>query len=173
MDSHYDQVMKKREAAGQGVRRYFAYSTILDRTAFLEWRSQHGYDFFELPAGALAEALDVELVFDFPSRFWGGRVAGLKDSPGASVHGRLFEVPEKDWAVVQHKEGAVTGMCVEKAVKVKVGGEVVEAVAFATNPSRASGEGPVSGPFVEALTRGAKSAGLPEAWLQKLSAAAK
>ncbi len=173
MDSHYDQVMKKREAAGQGVRRYFAYSTILDRTAFLEWRSQHGYDFFELPEGKLAEAVDLELVFDFPSRFWGGRVAGLKDSPGASVHGRLFEVPEKDWAIIQHKEGAVTGMCVEKTVKVKVGGEVIEATAFATNPVRASGEGAVSAPFVQALTRGAQSAGLPAEWVAKIAVAAK
>jgi gamma-glutamylcyclotransferase len=172
MDSHYDQVMKLRDAAGQGSKRYFAYSTILDRTAFLEWRSQHGYDFFELPQGALAEAVDVGLVFDFPSRFWGGRVAGLKDAPGESVHGRLFEIAEKDWAIIQHKEGAVTGMCVEKPVRVKVGGELVEAIAFATNPTRASGDGPVSKPFVEAITRGAKSAGLPELWLQKLSASA-
>ena len=173
MDSHYDQVMKKREAAGQGVRPYFAYSTILDRTAFLEWRSQHGYDFFELPEGKLAEAQGLELVFDFPSRFWGGRVAGLRDSAGATVHGRLFEVPEKDWAIIQHKEGAVTGMCVEKVVRVKVGDEVVDATVFVTNPVRASGDGPVSVGFVEALTRGAKSAGLPEAWLKKIGLAAK
>lgn len=169
MDSHYDQVMKQRDAAGQGVKRYFAYSTILDRTAFLEWRSQHGYDFFELPEGKLAEAVDVSLVFDFPSRFWGGRVAGLKDAPGEAVHGRLFEIAEKDWPIIQHKEGGVTGMCVEKPVRVRVGGEVVDAIAFATNPSRASSDGPISTPFVEALTRGAKSAGLPDAWLSKLS----
>ena len=172
MDSHYDQVMKQRDAAGQGVRRYFAYSTILDRTAFLEWRSQHGYDFFEPPEGKLAEAVDVGLVFDFPSRFWGGRVAGLRDAKGESVHGRLFEISEKDWPIIQHKEGAVTGMCVEKPVRVKVGSEVVDAIAFATNPARASADGPVSQPFVEALTRGAKSAGLPDAWLSKLSASA-
>src|SRR5262245_4892514 len=124
MDSHYDQVMKQREGAGQGTKKYFAYSTILDRQAFLEWRSQHGYDFFDLPEGKLAEATDLALVFDFPSRFWGGRVAGLKDQPGSSVHGRLFEIADKDWAIIKHKEGAVTGMCVEKPVKVKTGGEV-------------------------------------------------
>ncbi|MBK7858769.1 MAG: gamma-glutamylcyclotransferase [Archangiaceae bacterium] len=173
MDSHYDQVMKQRASAGQGVKRYFAYSTILDRTAFLEWRSQHGYDFFDLPLGKLAEALDVAVVFDFPSRFWGGRVAGLKDSKGEAVFGRLFEISEKDWAVIQHKEGAVTGMSVEKPVKVKLeGGEVVDAIAFATNPVRASTDGAVSPNFVQALTRGAKSAGLPDAWVQKLSASA-
>ena len=168
MDSHYDQVMKKRDSAGAGTRRYFAYSTILDRTAFVEWRSQHGYDFFELPEGKTAEAVDLALVFDFPSRFWGGRVAGLKDAPGASVHGRLFEISEKDWAIIQHKEGGITGMCVEKPVKVRVGSEVVDAVAFVTNPQRASPDGPISKPFVEALVRGAKSAGLPDAWVKQL-----
>jgi hypothetical protein len=168
MDSHYDQVMKKRDAAGGGTRQYFAYSTILDRQAFLEWRSQHGYDFFDLPEGKPAEAIDVSLVFDFPSRFWGGRVAGLSDAPGQHVYGRLFEISEKDWPVIQHKEGAVTGMCVETAVTVKVDGQNVQAIAFATNPARQSSDGPISPQFLEALVRGATSAGLPADWLQKL-----
>ena len=56
MDSHYDQVMKAREGASGGTMAYFAYSTILDREAFVEWRAQHGYDFFELPEGKLGEA---------------------------------------------------------------------------------------------------------------------
>src|SRR5687768_1690183 len=99
MDSHYDQVMSAREKAPDGeVRRYFAYSTALDRTAFDEWRQQHNYGFFELPAGKKAEARDVDLVFDFPSRWWGGRVAGLVDRPGVSVHGLVFEIAAKDWA---------------------------------------------------------------------------
>ena len=45
----------------------------------------------------------------------------------------------------------MTGMCVEKPVRVKVGAEIVEAIAFATNPARASADGPVSKPFVEAM----------------------
>jgi hypothetical protein len=170
MDSHYDQVMKKRDEAGTGTRAYFAYSTILDRQAFLEWRSQHGYDFFELPEGKTAEAVDVALVFDFPSRFWGGRVAGLADAKGQSVHGRLFEIAEKDWPVIQHKEGAVTGMCVERPVTVHVGGKTVQATAFATNPQRMNSDGPVSPQFVEALVRGATAAGLPAEWVAKLKA---
>lgn len=170
MDAHYDQVMKARDGAGQGTRRYFAYSTILDREAFLEWRDQHSYGFFELPTGALGEAKGVGLVYDFPSRWWGGRVAGLRDEPGASVHGVVFEIAEKDWPIVQHKEGAVTGMCVERPVAVTLAsGEVVEATAFTTNPVRASADGPISDRFVEALIRGARSAGLPEAWATKLA----
>jgi hypothetical protein len=168
MDAHYDIVMKARAEASSTSRWYFAYSTILDREAFLEWRDQHSYNFFELPAGQLAEALDVELCFDFPSRWWGGRVAGLVDSPGKSVFGRLFEIAGKDWPIIQHKEGAVTGMCVEREVRVKVDGETRVATAFTTHPARALTEGPISARFLEALFRGAQSAQLPQAYLAYL-----
>lgn len=173
MDAHHDIVMKARAAAGQGTKYYFGYSTILDRAAFEEWRGQHGYDFFELPAGRAGEAVDLALVYDFPSRWWGGRVAGLADAKGQSVHGLVFEIAEKDWPIIQHKEGVVTGMCVERPVKVRVGGELVDAIAFTTNPARATGDGPVSQRFVEALVRGATAAGLPASWVSSLPASAK
>ncbi len=171
MDSHYDQVMKRREAQqGAAARRYFAYSTILDRAAFEEWRTQHAYEFFNLPAGEVAEALDVDLVYDFPSRWWGGRVAGLVDKPGAVVFGRLFEIAGSDWPIIQHKEGAVTHMCVEREVKVRVGGKELTATAFTTRPERASLDGPVSTRFIEALARGAQAAGLPADYVARLRA---
>ncbi len=169
MDAHYDQVMKAREAAGQGNKKYFAYSTVLDRAAFEEWRGQHSYDFFDLPKGVIGEALDVGLVYDFPSRWWGGRVAGLKDAPGSKVFGVVFEIAEKDWAIISHKEGGVTGMCIERPVTVKVGGETVQATAFTTNPVRQSLAGPISPRFIEAIVRGAQSAGLPAKWVATLS----
>ncbi len=170
MDSHYDQVMKARSQADTATSKlYFAYSTILDRAAFEEWRAQHGYDFFELPQSRLAEALDVDLVYDFPSRWWGGRVAGLTDAPGARVFGRVFDIPGKDWPIIQHKEGAVTSMCVERAVRVRVEGHEMQAVAFVTSPRRASMEGPVSQRFIDALVRGARSADLPPEYIERLS----
>jgi len=172
MDAHFDQVMRLRaDLARQAAppRRYFAYSTVLDRTAFQAWRSEHGYGSFDLPEGAVAEARDVDLVYDFPSRWWGGRVAGLVDSPGSSVFGRLLTVAGADWPIVQHKEGGITGMSVERPVWVLAGGERLEATAFTTNPGRASLEGPVSPRFVEALVRGARAAGLPEAYLARLA----
>lgn len=169
MDSHHDQVMKARaESDPSATRLYFAYSTILDREAFEEWRDQHGYSFFQLPEGKLGQALDVELVYDFPSRWWGGRVAGLADKPGAGVWGRLFEIRGDDWPIVRHKEGAITGMCVEREVRVRVGDQEVRALAFTTNPQRASREGPVSQRFIEALVRGATSAGLPADYVDRL-----
>src|SRR5712664_1591591 len=156
MDSHYDQVMKARQAqADADTRLYFAYSTILDRRAFEQWRQEHGYSFFDLPAGKVAEAVNVDLVYDFPSRWWGGRVAGLVDRAGASVFGRLLEIPGKDWPIIQHKEGAITGMCVEREVAVQCEGREQKATAFTTRPDRASQDGPVSMRFVEALVRGA------------------
>lgn len=173
MDAHYDRVMQAREKAGAGVRHYFGYSTILDRESFETWRGQHSYDFFTLPEGAIAEAKDVALVYDFVSRWWGGRVAGLETKPGGKVMGRLFEIAEKDWPIIQHKEGVVTGSSVEVPVRVDVGGTLIEATAFTTNPARASLEGPVSAGFVEALVRGAKSAGLPADYVEQLTAGLK
>ena len=170
MDAHHEQVERaRRAAASDPPRRYFAYSTILDRAAFEEWRGQHGYQEFELPSGALGEAVDVDLIYDFPSRWWGGRVAGLADKPGASVFGLIFEIAGPDWPIIQHKEGAVTNMSVERTVRVRTeGGTVVEATAFTTNPARASSEGPISPRFVEALYRGAVAARLPEPYLARL-----
>lgn len=172
MDSHYDLVMKRRaelEAAHASGRRYFAYSTVLDRAAFEEWRTQHAYEFFRLPEGEVVEAVDLDLVYDFPSRWWGGRVAGLVDAPGSSVFGRLFEIAGPDWPIVEHKEGAITAMCVERRVHVRrANGEIVEASAFTTRPERASTDGPVSDRFVEALVRGASASGLPAAYVARL-----
>lgn len=169
MDAHYHKVMKDREAiTDNGTRLYFAYSGVLDRDAFEEWKQEHSYQFFQLPEGQVGEAKDVDLIFDFPSRWWGGRVAGLVDKSGSSVFGRLFEIPAKNWPVVQHKEGVVTGMSIERQIKITVAGQTVEATAFVTSPARASTLGPVSERYIEALINGAKSAGLPEAYVHSL-----
>jgi len=172
VDAHYEQVMAARQRLADGPpRAYFAYSTILDPAAFEEWRQQHGYDFFRLPAGIRAEALDVGLVYDFPSRWWGGRVAGLEDRPGAVVPGLLFEIAPRDWPIVQHKEGFITQMCTEREVRVRTPEGERVATAFTTAPARRSLDGPVSPRFVEALVRGARAAGLPESWVAELGKA--
>jgi cation transport regulator ChaC len=144
------------------MRNYFAYSTILDPAAFEEWKDQHGYMDFVLPAARMAVARDIALAFDFPSRWWGGRVAGLEERPGAEVYGLIYRIRAEDWPILQHKEGAITGMCIEREVKVVVDGGEETAIAFTTAPARRSSEGPVSLRFLEALRRGAMSAGLPK-----------
>ncbi len=173
MDSHFEQVQRARAAAVDAPSRfYFAYSTILDRAAFDEWRLQHHYETFSLPTGSVAQAVDVHLVFDFPSRWWGGRVAGLEDRAGDVIWGRLFEIPGVDWPIIQHKEGAVTGMCVEREVRVLVDGVERVATAFTTNPVRASTIGPISDRFLDALERGARAAELPAAYVASIGDAA-
>jgi hypothetical protein len=169
MDAHYTQVMKARNQITQeGTKLYFAYSGVLDTAAFNQWRTEHSYEFFNLPEGQLALAENIDLTFDFPSRWWGGRVAGLVDQAGSSIYGLLFEIAAKDWPVIQHKEGVVTGMSIERTVKVKVGDQIVEAIGFTTSPQRASHLGPVSEAYVEALIRGATQAGLPADYIASL-----
>jgi hypothetical protein len=171
MDAHYSKVMKAREdVTEQGTKLYFAYSGVLDKEAFNQWRLEHSYEFFNLPEGQVVSAEGIDLIFDFPSRWWGGRVAGLVDKPGSSVFGLLFEIPVKDWPVVQHKEGVVTGMSIERVVKVKSGDREIEAIAFTTAPARSSILGPVSEDYIQALVRGAKQACLPEDYIASLPA---
>jgi hypothetical protein len=148
---------------------YFAYSTVLDREAFETWRTEHSYGFFQLPEGRVATAKGIDLVFDFPSRWWGGRVAGLVDKPGSEICGLVFEIQAVDWPIVQHKEGFVTGMCIERKVQVTVDGKVIEATAFTTAPNRANQSGEISQDFISALIRGAQQAKLPSEYMSKLA----
>lgn len=169
MDAHYSKVMKAREEVTETSNKlYFAYSGVLDIEAFDQWRTEHSYQFFELPEGRLARAENIDLIFDFPSRWWGGRVAGLTEKPGAYVYGKVFEIPSKNWPVVQHKEGVITGMSIEKEITVLVDNKPVTAVAFTTNPLRTSLQGTVSQDYLEALIRGAKSSHLPEEYITTL-----
>jgi hypothetical protein len=73
-----------------------------------------------------------------------------------------------DWPIVQHKEGFVTHMCIERPVRVRGPSGEREATAFTTAPARRNLDGPVSPRFVEALVRGAQAAGLPPAWVESL-----
>ncbi len=174
MDAHYSKVMKAREEISEtGSRFYFAYSGVLDQEAFNQWKVEHSYHFFDLPKGQLAKIENMELIFDFPSRWWGGRVAGLTEKTKSEVYGLLFEIPVKNWPVVQHKEGVITGMSVEKKVQVKMGDKTIDAIAFTTSPMRASLEGLVSQAYVEALIRGATQAGLPDFYVKSLVERAK
>ncbi len=169
MDAHYHKVMSAREKIkSTEPRMYFAYSGVLDREAFEKWKTEHSYQFFDLPKAQIAEAKGTDLIFDFPSRWWGGRVAGLVDRKGASVYGCLFEIAAVNWPVVQHKEGVVTGMSIERNIRVTVNDKEIEATAFTTSPERASTDGPISTRYIEALVRGAELSGLPAEYVKQL-----
>ncbi|HEX4803825.1 MAG TPA: gamma-glutamylcyclotransferase, partial [Myxococcaceae bacterium] len=61
--------------------------------------------------------------------------------------------------------------CIEREVTVRCEGRELKATAFTTRPERSSEEGPISVRFVQALVRGAKSAGLPDAYIERIRAA--
>ena len=77
-------------------------------------------------SGAGWEATGSESVFArtlVDQNFRGLSSSGLMvvvHAPGQTVHGLVFEISEKDWPIIQHKEGVVTGMCVERPVRVKL-----------------------------------------------------
>ena len=174
MDAHYSQVMAARNAIAETAPRlYFAYSGVLDRQAFEQWREEHSYQFFNLPEGKVAKAVGVDLIYDFPSRWWGGRVAGLTEKKDSAIFGRLFEIPANNWPIVQHKEGVISGMSIERSVQVEVDGKKLEATAFTTNPGRARTDGEISQRYIEALVRGAKSSGLPADYIEYIQNSAK
>lgn len=170
MDGHYEMVQDRIAAAPKGgTRWYFGYSSVLDRAAFRTWQDEHGYGDYVLPEGERARAEGWGLVFDFASRWWGGRVAGLAPVAGEIAHGLLFEIRSEDWPIIQHKEGVITGVSVEVPVTVtRADGSSVEATAFTTTPARASTSGPVSDRYKAAWEKGARAAGLPDDYIAKV-----
>lgn len=153
-------------------RAYFAYSPLIDPAAFEAWRLKNGYAQFQLPAGEVAEAIDVDLVFDYTSPRWGGRIASLTRKAGRSVHGKLFRIRPEDWAVIQHAEGGRGAKFVELEVQVRSGGKTVTATAFSTHPDRRTVKGPVSESYAIALARAAEAAKLPGPYVMRLKAEA-
>jgi hypothetical protein len=151
-----------RPTLEDSVRPYFAYSTTLDPAGMAS----------VLGTGLVAEALDVEIIYDQPSATWGGRIAGLASQKGQSVYGLFFEVPVERWPRVRKHEAETTGASEECTVWVRLPaeGRVIQATAFTTAPSHSSSEGQVSERFVDALVEAAARARLPESYLEKLTA---
>lgn len=153
-------------------RLYFAYSVILDPETFALRLKEGGHAAFGLPEGKVGEAQDVDLVFNFHSPKWGGRIASLVAMPGHSVFGKVFTLKDSDWAIVREAEGAKSGAFTELPIRVKVDGALLSATALAAAPGRTTTSGPVSESYADTLARGAEAAGLPKAYWEKLKAEA-
>jgi hypothetical protein len=164
-------VGKAHEAAGGAPFVWFIYGSSLDREAFAAWAAEHGYRVPDF-ARAFAARLDgFRLAFDVRSRFWGGAVASLVEQPGARVEGIALPLGGEARGLVDHKEGAISGLYRPFAVKIAplAGGPPVDAVAYrAADDRRIAVEEPPSRPFVETLVRGARAFGLSAAWIAEL-----
>jgi gamma-glutamylcyclotransferase len=148
--------------------RYFAYGSVLSKRHVGEWAGEHGVDPRLFARGAPAVLRGYELVFDVESRFWGGRVADLREKDGGEVHGVLFEIPPPAKEAVLRKEGVATGLSQEVDVTVEVEGKPLAAKAYVARPEKRSEPGAPSGRLMAYLVEGARERGLPQAWIAEL-----
>ncbi|WP_224240694.1 gamma-glutamylcyclotransferase [Hyalangium gracile] len=126
-----------------------------------------------LPDGELAEALEVELVYDAPAPDWGGRVARLVDAPGRRVLGLLRRIPPPGWPLVARLEATLSLAAEERPVRVRTAtGAVLSARTFTPPAPGYMPPGPVSVEFLVAHARAAERAALPASYVERLQAEA-
>ena len=127
-----------------------------------------------LPDGELAEALDVDLVYDAQASEWGGRVARLVDAPGKKVMGLLRRMPSHTWTLVARLETALAQAVEERTVRVRTAsGATLAAKAFTPPAPGQAPQGVVSVAFLEAHARAAERAALPSTYVERLQAEAR
>ena len=163
-------VGKAHEAGGGAPFVWFIYGSSLDRDAFAHWAGEHGYRLPDFSRARAARLDGFRLAFDVQSRFWGGAVASLREAPGDAVEGVALPMPGDARGLVDHKEGAISGLYAPFAVEVVLAdGEKVSAIAYrAARPL--SNELVPSRAFVETLVKGARASGLSPRWIDRLTA---
>jgi len=137
---------------------WFIYGSSLSRRAFAEWVERHGYPLPDFGQAVPASLAGYRLSFDVESGFWGGAVASLTEAAEAQVEGVALPLPGTSRALVDHKEGALSGLYEPFAVKVTplAGGAALDAVAYRASPlRRLASEAPASTRYLEALRTGA------------------
>jgi hypothetical protein len=165
-------VGKAHEAkAAPGPFTWFIYGSSLDRVAFQRWSAEHGYRMPDFSVGVAARLDGYRLAFDVLSKFWGGAVASLVEEPGAHVEGLALPLPAEAAGLVEHKEGAISGLYVGFSALVTplAGGAPIRAWAFRAAPGRRlPSEQPPSRAFLDTLVRGARASGLSDTWVAEL-----
>lgn len=149
---------------------YFAYGSVLSKRHVGEWAAEHGVDPRLFARGAPAVLKGYSLAFDVESRFWGGRVANLREDKDGAVHGLLFAIPPQAKDAVLRKEGVATGLSQELDVTVECEGKEVPAKAYVARPEKRGEAGPPSGRLLAYLVEGAEERGLPQPWVEALRA---
>jgi gamma-glutamylcyclotransferase len=157
-------------SAGPGFT-WFVYGSSLDREAFGGWARDHGYRVPDFSAARPARLPGWRLSFDAPSRMWGGPVASLAESAGDAVEGLALPMPGDARGLVDHKEGAVSGLYEPMAVTLETAGGPVPALAFRVAAARRlPADGPPAPAYLEVLLRGARASGLSPGWIARLEA---
>ena len=171
MSPRLNVVGKAHEAKPSAGFVWFVYGSSLDREAFAAWASEHGYRVPDFSHARRARLRGFRLSFDAPSRSWGGAVGSLVESPGDVVEGLAVPMPGEARGLVDHKEGAISGLYVPFEVAIEAGAEgaPLTALAYRTAPTRRlPSEEPPATAYLEVLLRGARASGLSPEWLARL-----
>jgi gamma-glutamylcyclotransferase len=158
------------DAASAGFT-WFIYGSSLDAGAFAHWAKEHGYRVPDLARGVPSRLTGYRLSFDVMSRFWGGATASLVEDAGGSVEGLALPMDADGRGLVDHKEGAISGLYEPFSVEVTplAGGAPIAAIAYRAAASRRlPSEAVPSTAFVETLVRGGEAVGLSPAWIASL-----
>jgi hypothetical protein len=151
---------------------WFIYGSSLSKKAFAEWTERHHYELPDLSRAIPAKLPDHRLIFDVQSGFWGGAVASVAPAPGHNVEGIALALPGSARTLVDHKEGALSGLYepfVASVVPLN-GGATIEALVFrASAGRRLPNEAPPAPTFVAALRAGAEEFGLSAAYRAELA----
>jgi gamma-glutamylcyclotransferase len=166
---------KAHEAAAGTDFTWFVYGSSLDRVAFAEWARSHGYVVPDFSRARPARLPGWRLAFDVLSKFWGGAVASLAEAEGQFVEGLAVPMAGAARGLVEHKEGAVSGLYLpfEVMLEPTAGGPAIPAVAFrAAAGRRLPAEAPPAPAYLAAMVNGARQAGLGAEWQARLGALA-
>ena len=162
-------VGRAHEASAGPAFTWFVYGSSLDREAFGDWARDHGYRVPDFSAARPARLRDWRIAFDAPSRMWGGPVASLVEAPGDAVEGLAVPMPGEARGLVDHKEGAVSGLYEPLSITLETALGPVPALAFrVARARRLPAEGAPAPAYLDVLLRGARAAGLPDAWISRL-----
>jgi len=151
---------------------WFVYGSSLDHEAFAAWAAKHGYLVPPFDGAVAARLVGWRLAFDVVSRHWGGAVASLVEAPGEFVEGLAVPLPGAARGLVEHKEGAVSGLYTALPVTLApvAGGAPIQAVAFRAAPGRRlAAEAAPSPAYLEVMARGARTCGLTADWQARLA----
>ncbi len=161
---------KAHEAGPSADFVWFVYGSSLDREAFAGWAWSHGYVLPDLSGARPARLHGYRLSFDVLSRHWGGAVASLSPAEEGWVEGLAAPMPGAARGLVDHKEGAVSGLFVPFDVTLRdADGKELPALAYRTAPERRlPADAPPSPSYLDVVRRGARAAGLSPEWLARL-----
>ena len=141
---------------------YFAYGSNLDGVQMA--RRCPGSRFY-----ARASLADHCLAFPRGCESWNGAVCGIEPAEHATVHGVIYEVTPQDLANLDEYEGVADGEYTRQRINVQSdAGEAVEVWTYFAN-READCDGRPSCRYLDAILRGAREHGLPQAYIDELA----